>query len=70
MFRPDDGQKNCPKPVESYSKNKFEKLVRLVGFIIRIRMILLLSALRALFFHRHKGRTARYALDDSLVPNV
>ena len=33
---PDDGQRNCPKHVEFYSKNKFEKLVRLVGFIIRI----------------------------------
>jgi hypothetical protein len=26
----------CPKHVEFYSKNKFEKLVHLVGFIIRI----------------------------------
>jgi len=33
---PDDGQRNCPKYVEFYSKNKFEKLVRLVGFIVRI----------------------------------
>jgi len=33
----DDGQKTCPKHVEFYSKNKFEKLVHLVGFIIRIR---------------------------------
>ena len=32
----DDGQRNCPKHVEFYSKNIFEKLVRLVGFIIRI----------------------------------
>ena len=32
----DDGQRNCPKHVEIYSKNKYEKLVRLVGFIIRI----------------------------------
>jgi len=30
------GQRNCPKHVEFYSKNKFEKLVHLVGFIIRI----------------------------------
>ena len=36
---PDDGQRNCPKHVEFYSKNKFEKLVRLVGFIIRINYI-------------------------------
>jgi len=27
---------SCPKHVEFYSKNKFEKLVHLVGFIIRI----------------------------------
>jgi len=33
---PDDGQRYCPKHVESYSKNKFEKLVLLVGFIIRM----------------------------------
>jgi hypothetical protein len=32
---PDDGQRNCPKHVEFYSKNKFEELVHLVGFIIR-----------------------------------
>ena len=32
----DDGQRNCPKHVELYSKNKFEKLVYLVGFFIRI----------------------------------
>ena len=33
---PDDGQRNCPKHVEFYSKNKFVKLVHVVGFIIRI----------------------------------
>ena len=33
---PDDGQRNCLKHVEFYSKNEFEKLVHLVGFIIRI----------------------------------
>jgi hypothetical protein len=31
----DDGQRNCPKHVEFYSKHKFEKLVHPVGFIIR-----------------------------------
>ena len=31
---PDDGQKTCPNYVEFYSKNKFEKLVHLVGFIM------------------------------------
>jgi len=33
---PDDWQRNCPKHVEFYSKNKFEKSVYLVCFIIRI----------------------------------
>jgi len=32
---PDDGQRNCPKHVEFYSKTKFEKLVHLVGFVTR-----------------------------------
>ena len=33
---PDDEQRNRPKHVEFYSKTKFEKLVHLVGFIVRI----------------------------------
>ena len=33
---PDDGQRNCVKRVEFQSKNKFEKSVYLIGFIIRI----------------------------------
>ena len=33
---PDDGQWNCTKHVEFHSKNKFEKLVHLVDFIIQI----------------------------------
>ena len=32
----DDGQRKCPKHVEFYSKNRFEKLVHLVGRIIRM----------------------------------
>jgi hypothetical protein len=31
---PDDGQRNCQNHAEFYSKNKSEKLVHLVGFII------------------------------------
>ena len=31
----DDGQRNCPKHVEFHSKNKLEKQVHLVGFILR-----------------------------------
>jgi len=33
---PDDGQSNCLKHVEFYSKNKSEKLADLVSYIIRI----------------------------------
>ena len=40
---PDDGQRNCPKHVEFHSKNKFEKLVHLVGFIIRKLIFVSLS---------------------------
>ena len=32
---PDDGHRNYPKYVEFHSKNKFEKLMHVVGFIIR-----------------------------------
>ena len=32
---PDDGRRNCPRHVKFQSKNKFEKLVYLVGFVIR-----------------------------------
>jgi hypothetical protein len=32
----DDGQRICPKHVEFYSKNKFEKLAHLVVFITRM----------------------------------
>ena len=32
----DDGQRNCPKHIEFYSKNKFKQLMHLVGFNIRI----------------------------------
>ena len=35
---PDDRRRNCPKHVEFYSKNKFEELLHLVGFIIREKL--------------------------------
>ena len=35
---PDDGQRNCPKHIGFHSKNKFETLVHIVGFIIRIKL--------------------------------
>ena len=34
-WTPDDGQRECPKHVQFHSKNKFEKSVHLVGFVIR-----------------------------------
>jgi len=57
---PCDGQRNCQKHVEFYSKNKFEKLLHLIGFIIRIyhdsrsperqiRMLMLLEILIVYF---------------------
>jgi hypothetical protein len=39
-YTPDDGQRNSPKHVEFYSKNKFEKLLHLVGFVIRKFVVL------------------------------
>ena len=35
---PDDGQRNCPKLQSSIPNINFEKLVHLVGFIIRINL--------------------------------
>ena len=51
---PDDGQRNCPKHVEFYSKNKFEKLVHVVGFIIRIRI-----SISVLSYSRHTNVLGR-----------
>ena len=47
---PDDGQKTCPKHVKFYSKNKFEKLVHLVSFIIRTCFSLMLYSLSNLMY--------------------
>jgi hypothetical protein len=44
QWRTADVQKNCPKHVEFHSKNKFEKLVHLVGFIVRINYVRFNSA--------------------------
>jgi hypothetical protein len=49
---PDDGQKNCPKHVEFYFKNKFKKLVHLVGFVIRNQTV-------AYVQHTNKAHTTR-----------
>jgi hypothetical protein len=45
---PDDGQRNCPKHVEFYFKNKFEKLVHLVGFTIWSCLNVILSVCKCL----------------------
>ena len=42
---PDDGQKTCPKHVDLYSKNKFEKLMHLVCFFTRIQKELIATNL-------------------------
>ena len=39
---PDGEQRNCPKHVDFYSKNKFQKLVHLVRFIVIIAFCSLL----------------------------
>ena len=46
----DDGQRDCPKHVKLHSKNKFEKLVHLVGFVIRINFssLLLVTTIKRL----------------------
>jgi len=41
---PDDGQMNCPKYVEFYSKNKFEKLVHLLCFTTREKIKTFISS--------------------------
>ena len=57
---PNDAQRNCPKHVEFHFKNKFDKLVHLVGFIVsnlsrctvtwKSNLILLSVALDSEFF--------------------
>jgi len=41
---PDDWQRNCPKHVEFHSKNKFQKLLHPVGFIIRTCKVVCLTS--------------------------
>jgi hypothetical protein len=47
-WTPDDGQETWPKHVEFYSKNKFEKLMHLFGFIIRINSTAYAPSLKVL----------------------
>jgi hypothetical protein len=46
---PDDGQRNCPKHVEFHFQNKSEKLVHLVGFIIKKTVECITRALNKVF---------------------
>ena len=55
---PDDGQRNCPKHVEFYSKNKFDKLVHLVGLIIRRYDICLLVSSYVAHILVHLSKTS------------
>ena len=48
---PDKGQRNCPQRVEFYSKNKFEKLVHLFGFITRT-ILSVISSVSLYFWFR------------------
>ena len=54
---PDDGQSNCSKHVEFHSKNELQKMVYLVGFVIRnIPMYLYVSLAVWFHWHKHCGR--------------
>ena len=54
---PDGGQRNFPKHVEIYSKNKFEKLVHLLGFIIRtVRIVWRFSS----YYMRDRRKRLQY----------
>jgi len=57
---PNDGQRNCPKHAEFYSKNKFEKSVHLVGFIVRISL---------LAWHTEAETSTVTSTDDLLLPH-
>ena len=50
----DDGQRNCLKRVEFYSKNKFEKLVLLPGIIIIIFQDAQSPVHQSTSLHRHE----------------
>ena len=64
--KPDDGQRNYPKHVEFYSKNKFEKLVHLVGFILRI-FWRCYSKLRTVTWRRHDQRAEQFKLQWRII---
>jgi len=54
-WTPDDVQKTCPKHVEFYSKNKFEKLVHLAGLYCSPNIVRVIKSRRM----RWAGHVAR-----------
>ena len=62
---PDDGQKNCRKNLELYSKTKFENLVHLVGFIIRIAFICLFIIFIYVEFQAFAAKISRYLAENN-----
>jgi len=54
-------QRNCPKHVEFHFKNKFEKLVHLVGFIIEMPCYLPISTkLIPIVGHVHSAQSVEF----------
>jgi len=75
---PDNGQRNCPKHAEFYSKNKFEKSLHLMGFIIWIyhdarsperqeNVSLILAFRRRVWLNRSYRQTSRCAVSQFLL---
>ena len=60
-WTPDDGQTDCPKYVEFHSKNKFEKLVHLVGFVKRIEVYVFNArALKMFYIYNQQMHIYKY----------
>ena len=71
-WTPDDGQRNCPKQVEFYSKNKYEKLVHLVGFIKRISENSLITGRFSVrvSFHLSRVRGRHFVVISTYEPTI
>ena len=59
----DDEQMNCPKYEEFYSKNKFEKLVYLVGFYYKNKTVLQLTLKGAKYFVCRLKNSLKYVFN-------
>ena len=62
---PDDRQRNCLKHVDFYSKNKFEKLVHLICFIIRRNNLHFVENKAEI--RQHVLKNSKYSLTYSMV---